>query len=459
MTQSANTYEDALNSVSTYSKPSDLRITDMRISTVVGAPMRCPIIKITTNQGIEGYGEVRDGASKRYALMIKSRILGENPCRIDKLFRRIKQFGTHGRQAGGVCGIEVALWDLAGKAYGVPVHAMLGGKFRDKVRVYCDTDVRGHDTGEAMGLALKERMEMGFTVLKMDVGIGLLRDVPGALAGPQDFVKQLVPSRKAWEKSRSLDPEARAELRRQRYDIQNVMHPFTSIQVAETGLEFLEQYVANVRNVIGYEVPLATDHFGHIGIEDCIKIAQRLDRFNLAWYEDMIPWQFTDQYVHLANSCTTPICTGEDIYLKEGFEPLLKSGGVSVIHPNILSSGGIYENKKIGDMAQDYGVAMAVHMAESPVACMAAVHSVSVTENFIALENHSVDVPWWNELVNGLPNPIVQNGFIEVPDGPGLGIESLNDEVIQAHLSTDERELWASTEMWDEDFSNDRLWS
>jgi len=107
VTQSAITYEDTLNSVSTYSKPSDLRITDMRISTVVGTPMRCPIIKISTNQGIEGYGEVRGGASKRYALMIKSRILGENPCRIDKLFRRIKQFGTHGRQAGGVCGIEV----------------------------------------------------------------------------------------------------------------------------------------------------------------------------------------------------------------------------------------------------------------------------------------------------------------------------------------------------------------
>jgi L-alanine-DL-glutamate epimerase-like enolase superfamily enzyme len=237
------------------------------------------------------------------------------------------------------------------------------------------------------------------------------------------------------------------------------MHPFTGVHVTETGLDYLEQYVAAVRGVIGYEVPLAIDHFGHIGVEDCIKIAQRLDKFNLAWYEDMIPWQMTDQYVRLANACTTPICTGEDIYLKEGFKPLLQSGGVSVIHPDILSSGGILENKKIGDLAQDYGVAMAVHMAESPIACMAAVHSVAATENFTALENHSIDTPWWNEIVHGLPNPIVQNGFVDVPDAPGLGIESLNDEVIAEHLALDDPGLWEPTEEWNVDYSNDRLWS
>ena len=459
MTDKTGTYDEALNNVNTWSRPSELRITDMRISTIVGAPMRCPLIKISTNQGIEGYGEVRDSASKRYALMLKSRILGENPCNIDKIFRRIKQFGGHARQGGGVCGIEVALWDLAGKAYGVPVYAMLGGKFRDKVRVYCDTHVHGPDTGEAMGEALKRRMAMGFTFLKMDVGINLLRDVPGALSGPQDFIRKLVPAREVLERFYSMDPKIKRAARRQYYDVQNVMHPLTGIHVTEKGLEVLEQYVAHVRSVVGYQIPLAADHFGHVGVQDCIKIAQRLDKFSLAWYEDMLPWQMTDQYVRLANSCTTPVCTGEDIYLKENFRPLLESGGVSVIHPDILTSGGIYENKKIGDMAQDCGVAMAVHMAESPIACMAAVHSVAATENFLALENHSVDVPWWNEIANGLPNPIVQDGFIEVPDAPGLGIESLNDEVIREHLAPDEPELWASTEEWDMEYSHDRLWS
>lgn len=454
-----NSHAEVLNHVNTYSRPSDLRITDMRIAHISGAPMRCPLIKISTNQGLEGYGEVRDAGSKVYALMLKSRILGENPCNVDKLFRRIKQFGGPARQGGGVCGIEVALWDLAGKAYNVPVHAMLGGKFRDKVRVYCDTDLHGRNTGTAMGEALKARMAMGFTFLKMDVGIGLLRDVPGALSGPQDFINTLIPPRAAWEKFHAADEKTKQARRKQMYAVQNVMHPFTGIQVTAAGLEYLEQYVADVRAVIGYEIPLATDHFGHIGLEDCIKIAQRLDKFNLAWYEDMLPWQMTNQYVRLANSCNTPVCTGEDIYLKEGFKPLLESGGVSIIHPDLLTSGGILENKKIGDMAQDYGVAMAIHMAESPIACMAAVHSAATTENFLALENHSIDHPWWNEIANGLPNPIIQNGFIDVPDTPGLGIESLNDDVIAAHLNPNDPGLWEPTDEWNTDFSHDRLWS
>ncbi|MDF2878400.1 MAG: mandelate racemase, partial [Clostridia bacterium] len=142
--------------------------------------------------------------------------------------------------------------------------------------------------------------------------------------------------------------------------------------------------MADVRREIGNEVPLAIDHFGHIGVEACIRLARRIEKYNIAWMEDMIPWQFTKQYARLANSTTIPICTGEDIYLKENFRPLLEMGGVSVIHPDILTSGGILENKKIGDMAAEYGVAMAVHMAESPIACMAAVHSVAATENFLA---------------------------------------------------------------------------
>jgi len=459
MTHKTDAYDDTLNNVNTYSRPSRLRITDMRIATIVGAPMRCPLIKISTNQGLEGYGEVRDGGSKHYALLLKSRILGENPCNVDKIFRRLKQFGQHARQGGGVSGIEVALWDLAGKAYGVPVYAMLGGKFRDRVRVYCDTHVHGRATGTAMGEALKRRMALGFTFLKMDVGISLLRDVPGALSGPQDFIERLMAPRQARSKRQDMDATARRDASRQFFEVNNVMHPFTGIRVTQVGLDYLEQYVADVRSVVGYEVPLAADHFGHIGVEDCIKIARRLDRFNLAWYEDMLPWQMTDQYVRLANACTTPLCTGEDIYLKENFRPLLESGGVSVIHPDLLTSGGIYENKKIGDMAQNYGVAMAVHMAESPIACMAAVHSVAATENFSVLENHSVDVAWWNEIVDVLPNPIVQDGFIQVPDTPGLGIQSLNDEVIRAHLDPDDPGLWAPTDEWDSEYSHDRLWS
>ena len=136
--------------------------------------MTCPIIRIDTNQGIYGLGEVRDGASKNYALMLKSRLLGENPCNVDKLFRKIKQFGGHARQAGGVCGVEMALWDLAGKAYNVPVYQMLGGKFRDRDPLLC----RHHRIARSQGLraAPEGAPRQGFTWLKMDLGIDLVAE-------------------------------------------------------------------------------------------------------------------------------------------------------------------------------------------------------------------------------------------------------------------------------------------
>jgi L-alanine-DL-glutamate epimerase-like enolase superfamily enzyme len=455
-------YEELLNFVQGGGKPSGLKITDIRFTDIVDAPMHCTIMKVYTNQGIVGYGEVRDGATKTYALMLKNLLIGENPCNIDKIFRKIKQYGYHSRQAGGVCAVEVALWDLAGKAYGVPVYQMLGGKFRDRIRCYCDTDVEGKHSGKDMGNALKERMTKGFTFLKMDLGIGLLFDVPGALTAPLGFLEEFRGKGREYHRylrnKNKLDGEFYA-LRNAAFDIQNIAHPFTGIRITEKGLDYLEQYVKEVREVIGWDIPLAIDHFGHLGVEDCIKLARRIEKYNIAWAEDMIPWQMTNEYVRLRNSTTTPIATGEDIYLKEGFRPLLEAGGVAVIHPDILSSGGILENKKIGDLAQEYGVAMAVHMAETPIAAMACVHSIAATENFLVLENHSVDVPWWDDLVKGLPKPIVNRGYIDVPDKPGLGIDELNEELIAGHIHPLIPGQWEATDGWNYELSNNRLWS
>jgi gluconate/galactonate dehydratase len=457
MSESSQPMPEHLPYTRTGSAPSQLKITDIRISTIVGAPMRCPLIKITTNQGIEGYGEVRDAASPTYALMLKRHLLGENPCDVDKLFRRIKQFGGPARQGGGVSGIEVALWDLAGKAYGVPCYQLLGGKFRDRIRIYCDTDAGNKPDGEVMGQALKRRMEKGFTFLKMDLGTNQIAGIPGTLNAPSGYLDEL--AHLAQATYTAADPLERRLARNRQYDAHNVAHPFTGLHLTEKGLQCLEEYVAQVRAIIGSEVPLAVDHLGHIALEDAIQLARRLERYHLAWFEDPIPWQYTEQYIRLARATSMPICTGEDIYLKEGFQPLLAAGGVSVIHPDVLTTGGMLETKKIADLAQEHGVAMAMHMAESPIGCLAAVHVAAASENFYVLENHSVDVAWWDDLISGPVRPLVQGGFIQVPEDPGLGIESLNDEVIAQHLDPDGPGLWASTETWDNDYSHDRLWS
>ncbi len=445
--------DGALDRVNTYSRPSELRITDMRVAEITGAPFRSALLKIYTNQGIVGLGEVRDGASATYALMLKSRLLGENPCNIDKLFRRIKQFGGHGRQGGGVSAVEIALWDLAGKAYGVPIYQMLGGKFRDKVRCYADTDAE-KPSGIETGKRLKERMELGFTFLKMDLGLMQIAEVPGAVVAPAGAL-DLFRHHAGGMRPTTLDERRH---RNAIYDAQNVMHPFTGLHFSDKGLDLLEQYIAEVREVIGPEVPLAIDHVGHISLQDGIRLARRIEKYTPAWLEDVIPWQYADQYRQLQQSTTVPICTGEDIFLKEGFEPLLKSG-ISVIHPDLLTTGGILETKKIGDAAQDHGVAMAIHMAESPIAAIAAAHVATATENFLALEYHSVEVDWWDDIQVGLPKPIVKDGFITLTDKPGLGIDDLDDGVLMQHLQPGVSGIWQPTDQWDDDHSWDRTWS
>jgi L-alanine-DL-glutamate epimerase-like enolase superfamily enzyme len=407
------------------SKPSELRITDLRVATVAKAPMTCPLIRIDTNQGIYGLGEVRDGASKNYALVLKSRLLGENPCNVDKVFRKIKQFGGHARQGGGVCGVEMALWDLAGKAFGVPVYQMLGGKFRDRVRLYADTNVSRDP--KVFAARMKERKERGFTFLKMDVGVGLVQNIPGTVSRPLG------------------DPPSPM-----------VQHMFTGMELTEKGIALMGEYVAAVREAIGMDVPLAADHFGHIGVNSCIRLAKAWEKYNMAWLEDMIPWEHTALLKKITDSVDVPILTGEDIYLKEPFEKLCREHAVDMIHPDLATSGGILETKKIGDMAQEYGVPMAMHFAGTPVSFLANVHCATATENFVCLEFHSADVPWWEDLVTGIPKPIVDKGFARAPERPGLGLE-LNDEVVKQHLL--EPGYFEPTPQWDKDRSNDRLWS
>lgn len=453
-----NDYSEALAHVNTYSRPSDLRITDMKFADITDAPMHCVLMKLETNQGITGYGEVRDWSYKDYALMLKSRLIGENPCDIDRIFRKIKPLATMSRGAGGVCAVELALWDIVGKAYGVPVYQMLGGKFRDKVRLYADTSIEGRPDGKKMGEALKARMDKGFTFLKMDLGIDLLMHVPGALCAPSGALEGLGEAECLEAMIHTGSVEER-HARLNRVANQFVRPPFTGIQITEYGLDWLEQYCRDIRSIIGYSTPIAIDHIGHIGINEVIKLGRRIEKYNIAWMEDAIPWQYTEQYKRLQASVAIPICTGEDIFGHENFRPLLESGGVSVIHPDLLSSGGILETKKVADMAAENGVALAIHMAESPIACMAAAHTAISCENFLALEYHSVDVPWWDDIVSGPPKPIVKDGFITVTDAPGLGIESINDEVIQEHLHPDVPGMWESTEEWNNRIVYDRIWS
>jgi len=266
--------EAAIGAVRTYSKPSDLRITDLRAA-VVGSNFDYPIIRIDTNQDVYGLGEVRDAGHKESALMLKSFLLGQDPTNIDMIFRTIKRFGGHGREGGGVSAIEMALWDLTGKIYGVPVYQFLGGKYRDRIRIYADTPTPTEPTPEGYAQRVLERKEMGLTFLKFDLGIGMLRGrVPGGLVDNR---------------------------------------------LTDKGLEYMARCVEAVREAVGWEMPLALDHFGPLSVGDCIRLGNALERFSVAWLEDMVPWWNVEGLREITEAIATPTLSGEDIFLLEGF--------------------------------------------------------------------------------------------------------------------------------------------
>lgn len=432
-----DTLAQSTSKVNRASAPSDLKITDMRYAVVMNGHARCPVIRIDTNQGIYGLGEVRDQGSWRFALFLKSRIMGMNPCNVEQIFKRIKQFGFHGRQGGGVCAVEMALWDLAGKAYNVPAYQLLGGKYRDKVRLYADTP-EGRDEAEFTALINKRFNEQGFTFMKMDFGIELLKGIPGTTVN-NNF----------WDIGRQWTNEPMT------YGATE--HQFTQVQITDKGLDILAQRIARVREKIGYDIPLASDHYGHFDHNNAIRLGRAVEKYRLAWLEDLIPWKFTEQWKTISDAIETPTLTGEDIYLKEDFIKLIDARAIDIVHPDLATSGGLLETKKIGDYAEEHGVAMAMHFAGTPVSFMANIHCAAATQNFMALEHHSVDVDYWTSLVK-TKKPMIEKGFAVVPETPGLGIE-LNDDVVKKHLDPEHNAYFAPTPEWDKDRSWDRLWS
>jgi L-alanine-DL-glutamate epimerase-like enolase superfamily enzyme len=437
-----DTLAHATSNVQRASAPSELKITDLRyaLTSVLGGTA---IIRIDTNQGIYGLGEVRDGADPRYALMLKSRILGLNPCNVEMIFRIIRQFGGQSRQAGGVCAVEMALWDLCGKAYGVPVWQLLGGRYRDKIRLYADTP-EARSPEEQVRLIKYRTEEQGYTWLKMDLSIGELIKIPGTLV-----------NQKFWMENGDLRQWQGGYM-----SYENTKHPFTQIQITDKGLEELGKIVENIRNMVGYDMPISTDHYGHFDLNNGIRLGKALEKYRLAWMEDIVSWELTDQWKTMSEALETPLLTGEDIYLLNNFKPLIDIHAVDIVQPDLATSGGILETKRIGDYAEEHGVAMALHQAGTPVSFMADIHCAAATQNFLVCEHHSVDLSWWESLVTTTDSrQLITKGFANVPlSAPGLGIE-LNEEEIKKHLKTDDKGYFGPTPEWNEKRSHDRLWS
>jgi len=450
-----DTIAQTTQNVSRASSPSDLKITDLRVAEKGGrGSIASRIIRIDTNQGIYGLGDIRDGSDQRLALFLKSKIVGLNPCNVEMIFKVIKQFGFHGRQGAGVSAVETACWDLCGKAIGVPVWQLLGGRYRDKIRLYADTP-EARDSVVQLDLLKKRITEHGFTWLKMDLGIHQISNQPDTTVNSR-YWNENGGGIDNWYMGRPFANGGYTDYWKQD-------HPFTQVQITDKGLEEIGKIVENIRNVVGIEIPLCVDHFGHMDMNQMIRIGKAVEKYRLAWLEDCVAWYYTDQLRTITDTLETPICTGEDIYmlggLLGGFKPLIDAHAVDIIHPDLVSAGGILETKKIGDYAEEAGIPMALHANSTPVAWMANVHCAAATENFLCLEHHNVDNPWWEGLIKLTGSqPLITNGFANVPlDAPGLGIE-LNDENMMK-MMTKGAKYFEPTPEWDRTgITYDKLW-
>lgn len=384
-------------SVNPRSAPSQLRITDMR-AVLIASNYDYPIIRIDTNQGVYGLGEVRDAGREGTALVLKPHLVGRDPLQIEPILDSIRNFSGHQRVGGGYSAVDMALHDIAGKVYNVPAWRLVGSKYRDRIRIYCDTN-ESQDP-KIYAERMKKRQQQGFTFFKMDLGTRMAANRPGAVN------------------------DARV--------------------ATEKGLAYMCEYIQAIRDAIGWEAPLGADHFGPLTVKDSIRYARAFEKYNLAWAEDMIQvghlgpggdapkdWR---GYKELRDATTTPITTGESLFgLQEGFKDFIDNRALDIIHPDPLTSGAIRETKRIADYAELHGIQTALHFAGSPVGCLACVHMAATFKTMLAMENHAVDIPWWDDLVTGVGKPIVNKGYITVPDTPGLGIE-LNEPVIKEHI-------------------------
>ncbi|NKB69041.1 MAG: mandelate racemase/muconate lactonizing enzyme family protein [Candidatus Latescibacteria bacterium] len=378
-----------------------MKITDVQ-ACVIGRPEPhsggCvwTFVRIYTDAGIVGTGECNSASAytgfglKQTILQMKDLLIGQNPFDIGPLYETLRR---RGRYAGtgkapiifAITGLENALYDIVGKALNTPVYNLLGGKYRDSIRLYADC--HAGETNEPSAYAEKalEVIDEGYSAVKFDVdhaGEGKL-DAYNWTVGAKEMTHVI-------------------------------------------------ELIRATREAIGYEIDLAIDCHGQFDLPSAITLAKAVEDLRLMWLEEPLPAENADALAQVRASTSTVICTGENQYTRFEFIELLQKKAVDVIMPDLAKAGGIMEGKRIADIADAHYVPIAPHNVSSPLGMMAACHVMASVPNFLVLEFHGREIPWWSDLCQG-DKPFIENGWMAVSDKPGIGVE-LNDEVAKSLL-------------------------
>jgi galactonate dehydratase len=376
---------------SPYRRPK-LKITDIRTAEVRVHGYQVHV-RVYTDQGIVGQGEGTDAVQGAVPLIQSFRrlLVGRDPLNVEAAFERVRTAGIFaGAQAGqyiaALTAVEIALWDVAGKALGLPVYQLLGGQVRDRVRVYCDSGRREVIPGsEESKAVIHQIQEMGFTAAKID-----LDDA----ADPARF------DRVNWTASNGE-------------------------------IEHMVAKVAFTREQYPKQIDLAADMHGRYDATTGKRVAKELEPFKLMWLEEPVPAENVDAMRDIRQSTSTPICCGENLYLRHGFRELLEKRAVDIIMPDLQKAGGLLEGRKIADLAHAYYVPFAPHCVTSPIGTMASAQVCAAAPNFMVLEWHWIDsLPLWRSWVK--EGEIIEKGFIRIPERPGIGVEMDDDAARKA---------------------------
>jgi len=386
----------------------DVEITDVKTMAIAGN-FTWGIVKVETNTDHYGLGETfRAEAALDMAGRMDVDLAGENPLDTDRIVELLNQRYTGCGRIGQAAftAIETACYDIKGKLLGVPVYELLGGKYRDSIKIYCDThggeslgEAEAHDprdvyTPESYARAAREVVDEGFEALKFDLDVPTHADYD--------------------EANRRMDNAA---------------------------LEHKAQLVEAVRDEIGYDVDLGMDLHWNFTVETAVRLGRKLEEYDLAWLEDPCPPEKTDAQRRVREKLDTPVLTGENLVTPAQFHEALDAGIMDIAAPDVNKCGGLGEMRTIAKLCDLYGVPIASHNISSPLGTVAGAHLSAAIPNFVAMEYHSRDVPWWNEFATRTAGsgPILEDGYIDVPEGPGLGVE-IDRDLAEQYL-TDDSEL------------------
>ena len=369
---------------SPYRRPK-LKITDVRTAYIRAHGPQLHV-RVYTDQGLIGQGEATDAAIGGASIIASWRpfLIGQDPLNVEALWERIRTAGIFAGAQGGqfttaLSGLEIALWDLTGKAVGLPIYQLLGGKVRDRIRVYCDS-ANHHPTDPLAKQKLQEIGAMGFTAAKIDIDEG---------SDPNRF------DRVNWTANN-------AEIDR------------------------MVKEVAFVRDILDKRMDLAVDMHGRYDATTAKRVAIELEPFKLLWLEEPVPAENIDVMRDIRQATKTPICCGENLFMRHGFRELLEKRAADIIMPDLQKCGGLLEGRKIADMAHTYNVPFAPHCVVSPIGYMASCHVCAAVPNFLVLEWHWISrLQVWKDFVK--EGEIIDKGYVTITDRPGIGVE-MNEE-------------------------------